>query len=212
MQIAIPVGLVRAALRFAAKKDIRYYLNGVLIEYGTAGARIVATNGHIMIAARVDATATEAGSIIVPREALETALKLNGKAGALLVEFAEAKTSDDDARNIRIWTGPTTQTVVVVEIVGRFPTWRRVIPASTSGELANYNPDYLAAVYAAVHDVTGSKYARWPGIAYNGTGGALVTLSDDAQAVVMPLNDTEGQADAHAWVQASLMAEETATA
>lgn len=45
-KITLPAALLRAASHFQAKDDIRYYLNGILID---PAGYIVATNGHIMI-------------------------------------------------------------------------------------------------------------------------------------------------------------------
>lgn len=45
--ITITRAQLRAALIFAADKDIRYYLNAVLLEVGECGdCRLVAADGH----------------------------------------------------------------------------------------------------------------------------------------------------------------------
>ena len=40
----VPAALVKAAMLFQAKNDVRYYLNGIMITK----SHIVATDGHVM--------------------------------------------------------------------------------------------------------------------------------------------------------------------
>ena len=40
--------ILHAMATLAAKKDIRYYLNGLLVEWNATTTRIVATDGHKM--------------------------------------------------------------------------------------------------------------------------------------------------------------------
>ena len=40
---------LKAAAMIAARRDIRYYLNGVLVEVFEKEARLVATDGHRMV-------------------------------------------------------------------------------------------------------------------------------------------------------------------
>ena len=41
-------GVLNAMANLSAKKDIRYYLNGVLLEISNSIIRIVATDGHLL--------------------------------------------------------------------------------------------------------------------------------------------------------------------
>lgn len=51
--VSVNADLVKAALPFAAKQDVRYYLNGVCIRPAKeGGALIIATDGHIMVCLR----------------------------------------------------------------------------------------------------------------------------------------------------------------
>jgi DNA polymerase-3 subunit beta len=61
-----------AMLLLAAKQDIRYYLNGVLLEIGKTESRLVATNGHIMGVLRLSGTGQfMPGQYIIPRDVIE---------------------------------------------------------------------------------------------------------------------------------------------
>lgn len=47
MKITLSRDGMRAALLFAAEKDLRYYLCGVLVEATKTTTRVTATNGHV---------------------------------------------------------------------------------------------------------------------------------------------------------------------
>ncbi|HDX0947953.1 TPA: hypothetical protein RNT26_000596 [Stenotrophomonas maltophilia] len=73
----IPSALIAAALHVAPKNDVRFYLNGVLIESHADGAIIVATDGHRMLVVRTSLP-WDIGKIIVPRDPLGGWLSRNG--------------------------------------------------------------------------------------------------------------------------------------
>jgi hypothetical protein len=72
------------------------------------------------------------------------------------------------------WSGET--------IDGKFPDFERVIPASTDGTLADYQPDYLQDAQKALN-LLGFKYE---GIYQNGTGAGILATPDHLRIVVMP--------------------------
>lgn len=211
MKLAIHTDTLKALLLFAAKQDVRFYLNGLLIETGPLGTRAVATNGHTMAAANLPMLGAEAASLIVPRESLEAALKAVGKGSVISLEFAPGERNSEAVRTVTIEAGQAT--LKAVEIDGVFPTWRRVVPATTSGELAQFDPEYLLAVRKAQQLLQG-KNARHLGIAHNGNGPGVAHIGADFLAVVMPLRDLAPDGAAPSWVSAPLTApaEETATA
>jgi len=51
MKIHISRNKLKAAAYFSARDDIRYYLNGILIESTPMQTRIVATDGHALFCA-----------------------------------------------------------------------------------------------------------------------------------------------------------------
>lgn len=55
---------LKAAARFMAVQDIRFYLNGLLIESNPMQSRIVATDGHTLFASRDDAKGDNAGAFV----------------------------------------------------------------------------------------------------------------------------------------------------
>lgn len=55
MNITINTDVFAAASLFRGIDDIRYYLNGLLLETGANGARLVGCDGHQLCASHYDA-------------------------------------------------------------------------------------------------------------------------------------------------------------
>ena len=78
MKITIDRNALKAVSRFAAVKDIRYYLQGVLIESNPLQTRLCATDGHTLAVHRADAKGDNEGSWtgILPLDTVNTLLKM----------------------------------------------------------------------------------------------------------------------------------------
>jgi len=183
--VSIPAGMLRAALMHAAKRDVRYYLNGVYVE--PARQRVTATDGHRMYVGRFSDAGADGPGFIIPRDALELALKAH--------KAAHGRDADTAALHI-VADGAALKlgaTVSATAIDARFPDVERVIPRSTSGVVAGLNADYVTDARDALHATCGCKPSTWtaPSIAYNGDGPAVITLAacPDAFVVVMPCRD-----------------------
>src|SRR4051812_34784528 len=68
MKVTFSKQALSAVARFSAKQDIRYYLNGVLVEVGKTESRLVGTNGHALAAYRVQSGSGDDGAryFIIP--------------------------------------------------------------------------------------------------------------------------------------------------
>ncbi len=121
--INVPVSIIAAASHAMANQDIRYYLNGMMIEKSpNGGVRVVATNGHHMIvirSARATIKQRVKAKYIIPRKMIESIVKAGKKGGD--VEF---KISANKAIAARI--GDATFHDVLID--GRFPDWQNVMP------------------------------------------------------------------------------------
>ena len=171
MQLSIPRRLLAAVSRLAAAQDVRYYLNGVLIEVTGTEARIVATNGAAVGVARFPASEPTTWSGIIPNDAVAHAIKSKSEDVALIV--------DDGGRHFLAGLSFT-------PVEGRFPEYRRIIPRVVSGETADFSAD-LIGVFAKVRkDLKGRGQ---PIIRQNGTGGAVVHFHNepDFMGVLMPM-------------------------
>nr|WP_288500616.1 DNA polymerase III subunit beta [uncultured Pseudomonas sp.] len=104
-----------------AQQDVRYYLNGMLIEVQTGILRAVATDGHRLAMCSMEATIQQDGKhqVIVPRKGiLELARLLTEQDGEVSIVLGQ--------HHIRATTGEFTFTSKLVD--GKFPDYERVLP------------------------------------------------------------------------------------
>ena len=104
-----------------ARQDVRYYLNGLLLEVAPQAIKAVATDGHRLAVAQHEAATgvEEAKSIIVPRKAV--------------AELARLLSTEDVELQVRVGTNAVQLVIDDVRfttklIDGRFPDYGRVIP------------------------------------------------------------------------------------
>ncbi|WP_211830729.1 DNA polymerase III subunit beta [Kistimonas asteriae] len=104
-----------------AQQDVRYYLNGMLLEVNNHMLRSVATDGHRLAMCSVDADISQDNKhqVIVPRKGI---LEL----ARLLTEGDEAVNITVGGNHIRANTGDFTFTSKLVD--GKFPDYERVLP------------------------------------------------------------------------------------
>lgn len=172
---------LKAASRFQAIKDIRFYLNGILIESSPIESRLVATDGHILIVTKCDAKDENEGSFsgIIPSDVVKTILSWKAPKYA---KDSPIVISGDGPEYRAEWCG----NVALFKLVdGKFPDYRRVIPEKTNGELAFYDPDLLVRVKRASEDL-GNNNGQFS-LNYNGNNGALAQINSETIAVIMPM-------------------------
>ncbi|GKW49986.1 DNA polymerase III subunit beta [Halomonas sp. NCCP-2165] len=124
-ELSLPRGTLKQlidATAFAmAQQDVRYYLNGMLLELKDNLVRTVATDGHrLAVCSRpADIQVAPAQKLIVPRKGvLELARLLDGS--------DEPVTLTLGASHVRAHTGDFTFTSKLVD--GKFPDYERVVP------------------------------------------------------------------------------------
>lgn len=108
-----------------AQQDVRYYLNGMLLEVRQNCLRVVATDGHRLAMCSVDAdiNQSERYQVIVPRKGILEMARL-------LIEGGERVHITLDANHIRAKTGDFIFTSKLVD--GEFPDYERAIPKGGS--------------------------------------------------------------------------------
>ena len=96
IKVKINTKVLQAAMLCAAKNDMRYYLNGVLIDF--KNKRIAATNGHVLFVSHnaFEIKEFEQSEIIVPYTTMDFIVK---QAVKLKSEFVEIKTHADGDLN-----------------------------------------------------------------------------------------------------------------
>ena len=110
-----------------AQQDVRYYLNGMLLETGGKFLRAVATDGHrlALCEAEIDGASLEEQQVIVPRKGVLELQRLMDGEGDLNIELG--------ANHVRIQLEDIRFTSKLID--GRFPEYDRVIPKESSNEL-----------------------------------------------------------------------------
>lgn len=104
-----------------AQHDVRYYLNGLLLEIGDDNVRAVATDGHRLAIGNLGISTYLQSSrqVIVPRKAVQELIRL-------LDDSDEPVALTIGTSHIRATLGSYTFTSKLIE--GRFPDYNRVIP------------------------------------------------------------------------------------
>lgn len=144
------VGLSESALKslmdrtsFAmANQDVRYYLNGMLLDLRDSSLRCVATDGHrlALAEAKLDSKVNAPRQVIVPRKGIN---ELQG-----LFETGEDLIELEFARNhLRVRRGEVTFTSKLID--GRFPDYEAVIPIGADKEVRVQRADMREALQRA---------------------------------------------------------------
>ncbi len=142
-----------------AQQDVRYYLNGMLLEVSEDSLRAVATDGHRLATSLSDAQVPVGTQhqIIVPRKGiLELARLLQGGDASVTLVIG--------ASHIRANVGDYTFTSKLVD--GKFPDYQRVIPKNGDKILLGDRQE-LRQVFHRIAILSNEKYR-----------GVRLTLSD----------------------------------
>lgn len=124
-------------------EETRYYLNGIYLHVveraGATMLRAVATDGHRLAQAEIEAPAGAAGmpGVIIPRKTVSEVQRLaDGSDTSVGIELSAAK--------IRFTLGETVLTSKLID--GTFPDYARVIPQGNDKLLKVDKGDFAAAV------------------------------------------------------------------
>lgn len=104
-----------------AQQDVRYYLNGLLLEFYADKIRAVATDGHRLALCDIEAqtSAREVQQIILPRKAV-------AELGKLLDGADQPVTVRVGSNHIQFTTAQVSFISKLID--GRFPDYQRVVP------------------------------------------------------------------------------------
>lgn len=193
-QFHIKQSTLDAMLLIAGKKDIRYYLNGVYIEFNETTTRAVGCDGHKLgiFQSSVPSSNTGAGSLIIPRDVIESLPKAGKNTHLISI------TKNDTGAGWTINTGATT--VGFTPYDDKYPDFRRVVhsvqTAGTSGVAGGFNLNYLNEFEKCGNVLAGNKLRVGNRLClhHNGDQAALITLNcvDGFAGVIMPMRDSVG--------------------
>jgi len=153
-RFSLPVGVMKRLIektQFAmAQQDVRYYLNGLLLEIRPGRVRTVATDGHrlALCDAAFDADTDMDVQVILPRKAVIELGRLLDDSDAM----AEFEISNS---HLRVHLDHSSFTTKLID--GRFPDYERVMPSGeTSIMLAD--KDQLRQALARTAILSNEKY------------------------------------------------------
>ena len=131
-----------------AQQDVRYYLNGMLLESDGKMLRTVATDGHRLALSEME-LAVKSGThqVIVPRKGVLELQRLVGSEGVASLQVG--------SNHIRITIGDIRFTSKLID--GRFPEYGRVIPAAP-GRLVKADREALRRALHRTSILANEKY------------------------------------------------------
>jgi len=130
--------LLQTVVYAAARDDVRYYLNGVLLEIAGNILRAVASDGHRLAVDTqhlADPVAVER-RVILPRRTVDVLLQLLPDEGDVDLTLTNSAA--------RIVMGDVMLSTRLVE--GRYPDWRRAVPQDEQASMTVAAEDLAAAV------------------------------------------------------------------
>ena len=120
-----------------AQQDVRYYLNGMLLETSGNHLRAVATDGHRLALCQTElSTRFDEQQVIVPRKGVLELQRLMAGDGDLNIELG--------ANHVRIQLDGIRFTSKLID--GRFPEYERVIPKESTNELKADRGEFKGAL------------------------------------------------------------------
>ena len=189
MKITLKTNVLRAALICAAKKDLRYYLQGVCVSINHPQiAMVYGTDGHVMFAGQcpievIDAPTAYGFEIIIPSDTIKA---IDKKA-----EFIDLETIDGGAKDYYLLGNARFQA-----IDARYPDISRVVPARDAFseiKASYFEPDLLVRGNEALAMYYGDKKGKAFPLSQRGDqSGVIHNNQNNAVVVVMPMRNEPG--------------------
>lgn len=180
MKITFKTTSLLAALECAAKKDIRYYLQGINIQITKdAVGMVYGTDGHILFAGQLPYVGDYVAelNLIIPTDAVKRLAKK--------LDFTEL---EYDGQNYLLGGAR------FVPVDGKYPDIARVIPDidhNTEQAPGTYNPDLLVRARAALSLYLGVKPKDAFGFIQRGNDSAVMHAgTNECLVVIMPMRAT----------------------
>ncbi len=133
-----------------AQQDVRYYLNGILVELSPDRIKLVATDGHRLALSeyQTDIGISEDKQIIVPRKGvIELSRLLDNSDSPAEITLSK--------NHIRIKTDSLTFTSKLID--GKFPEYKRVIPVD-GNRIIEVNRESLKQTLSRISILSNEKY------------------------------------------------------
>jgi DNA polymerase-3 subunit beta len=141
---------IRATWFAMAQQDVRFYLNGLLLEFRSDGLKSIATDGHRLAKSETTCKTAIEGTrqCIVPRKSV---IEMN----RLLQDSEDLAELKIGPNHIRLIAGNVTFTSKLID--GRFPDYERVIPKKLEHSIL-INRETLIDIVKRVSILTNEKF------------------------------------------------------
>ena len=141
--ITLPIKEFTNLLSFTApamaKNDVRFFLNGMLLQIASGKLSAVATNGHVMAVANMTVESDLAIDFIIPAKTIDAVLRLPADGNIVI---------SSNKNQVNFASGKVNLLTRVVD--GKFPDWSRV----ATPEITNVSIIDAEKVLSAVQRVT----------------------------------------------------------
>ena len=177
--IDLKVSYLKAAAVVMAKQDIRYYLNGVMIDVLPRAVRIVSTDGHRLVCFHSELAIEEGAADMVPAQIIIPGEVLKGlKARHRNLQFLSLQFNEAAPLEPCTLSGCDGADKIFKPVDAKYPDYMRVLPNSRpTGEKAHFNPHYVADMAEVVRIAMDRKSGDakcFPSVYHNGNGCAPV--------------------------------------
>jgi hypothetical protein len=190
MKITLKTSVLRAALICAAKKDLRYYLQGICVSINHPNiAMVYGTDGHVMFAGQcpievIDAPTAYGFEIIIPSDTIKA---IDKKA-----EFIDLETIEGGAKDYYLLGNARFQA-----INARYPDISRVVPsrdAFTEQKISYFDPEFIVRGNEALAMYYGTKKRKvfFSLLQRGDYSGVIHDGKNDALVVIMPMRNDSG--------------------
>lgn len=122
-----------------AQQDVRYYLNGLMLEVGNGILRTVSSDGHrlALYEEALESDCAAPRQVIVPRKGVMELHRLIG-------DEEQPVTLQISPNNVRLFLGDLRFSAKLIE--GRFPDFQRLVPRDVSRVMTVHKDDFRAAL------------------------------------------------------------------
>jgi len=208
--IDLKLSYLKAAAVVMAKNDIRYYLNGIMIDVMPRAVRIVSTDGHRLVVFHSELALEDGAADLVPAQIIIPGEVLKGlKARHKNLQFLSLQFNESAPMDACTLAGCDGADKIFKPIDAKYPDYSRVMPNSRpTGEKAYFNPHYvsdMAEVVRIALDRKAGDLKCFPSVYHNGNGTAPVMYDGlpEFYGALMPMRWSDPEWECPNWLAAA---------
>lgn len=137
----IPAAVLKAAIYCVARKDVRFYLQGIAIDRG----HVIATDGNRMFYVKIKGLDADLPQVIIPTESVELFFKRAKIKNSLILDFSIKITLESSDKG-QLEIDNIVETFIPIN--NKYPDWTRVSARKEGsifdGDFPSFNWEYMA--------------------------------------------------------------------